>query len=127
MMRTLITIIIFIFPSICLGDYEWKLITKTKNGDFYVDMKSLTIKDNKRFYLRLRDYKKTDKYGERSNIIHFETNCTNSKSRFLKDIYFEDHMGKGKFKVLNEIGNWIVFKKGSVGNYFINQICSFKK
>ena len=122
------TILFFIlFPSICFGNYEWKLITKTKNGDFYVDMKSLTIKGNKRFYLRLRDYKKIDKYGERSNIIHFETNCTNSKSRFLKDIYFEDHMGKGKFKILNEVGDWIDFKKGSVGNYFINQICSLKK
>ena len=126
MFRTLISLIIFIFPSICLGDYDWKLITKSDNGDFYVDMKSLTIKNDKRFFLRLRDYKKIDKYGERSNIIHFETNCNNSKSRFLKDIYFEDQMGKGKFKVLNEVGNWIVFKKGSVGNYFINQICSLK-
>ena len=36
-------------------------------------------------------------------------------------------MGKGKFKVQNEVSDWIVFKKGSVGNYFINQICSFKK
>ena len=127
MLKTLITFIIFIFPSVCFGDFEWKLITKTKKGDFYVDMKSLTIKGNKRFYLRLRDYKKIDEYGERSNIIHFETNCLNLKSRFLKDIYFEDHMGKGKFKVQNEVSDWIVFKKGSVGNYFINQICSFKK
>ena len=127
MFRNLITLIIFIFPSVSLGDYEWKLIIQTNNGDFYVDMKTLTIKDNKRFYLRLRDYKKSDKYGEKSNIIHVETNCTNSKSRFLKDIYFEDHMGKGKFKILNEISDWIFFEKGSVGNYFVNQICSFKK
>ena len=49
MLKTLITFIIFIFPSVCFGDFEWKLITKTKDGDFYVDMKSLTIKDNKRF------------------------------------------------------------------------------
>ena len=126
-MKFFLTIFFILFPSICFGNYEWKLITKTKNGDFYVDMKSLTIKDNIIFYLRLRDYKQIDKYGERSNIIHFETNCSNLKSRFLKDIYFEGHMGKGKFKILNEIGDWIVFKKGSVGNYFINQICSFKK
>ena len=52
---------------------------------------------------------------------------TNLKSRFLKDIYFEDHIGKGKFKILNEIGDWIFFKKGSVGNNYINQICSLKK
>ena len=125
MFRILITLIILIFPSICFGDYEWKLITTTENSDYYVDMKSLTIKDNKRFYLRLRDYKKIDKYGERSNIIYFETDCTDSKSRFLKDIYFEENMGKGEFKVLDEVGDWIIFKKGSVGNYFVNQICSF--
>ena len=53
MFRTLISLIIFIFPSICLGFYDWKLITKSDNGDFYVDMKSLTIKNDKRFFLRL--------------------------------------------------------------------------
>ena len=124
MLRSFLIFVTFTFPSICFGDYEWKLITTTENSDFYVDMKSLTIKDNKRFYLRLRDYKKIDKYGERSNIIYFETDCTDSKSRFLKDIYFEENMGKGEFKVLDEVGDWIIFKKGSVGDYFANQICS---
>ena len=61
-------------------------------------MKSLTIIGNKRFYLRLRDYKKIDKYGEKSNIIYFETDCKKFKTRFLKDMYFEDHMGYGKIK-----------------------------
>ena len=124
MLRSFLVFITFTFPSICFGDYEWKLITTTENSDYYVDMKSLTIKDNKRFYLRLRDYKKIDKYGERSNIIYFETDCTDSKSRFLKDIYFEENMGKGEYKVLDEVGDWIIFKKGSVGDYFVNQICS---
>ena len=125
MFRFFLIFITFTFPSICFADYEWKLITTTENSDYYVDMKSLTSKDNKRFYLRLRDYKKIDKYGERSNIIYFETDCTDSKSRFLKDIYFEENMGKGEFKVLDEVGDWIIFKKGSVGDYFVNQICSF--
>ena len=124
MLRSFLIFVTFTFPSICFGDYEWKLITTTENSDFYVDMKSLTIKDNKRLYLRLRDYKKIDKYGERSNIIYFETDCTDSKSRFLKDIYFEENMGKGEYKVLDEVGDWIIFKKGSVGDYFVNQICS---
>ena len=111
MFRTLISLIIFIFPSICLGDYDWKHITKPDNGDFYVDMKSLTIKNDKRFFLRLRDYKKIDKYGEKSNIIYFETDCKKFKTRFLKDMYFEDHMGMGKSKILNEVGEWITIQK----------------
>ena len=111
MFRTLISLIIFIFPSICLGDYDWKLITKSDNGDFYVDMKSLTIKNDKRFFLRLRDYKKIDKYGEKSNIIYFETDCKKFKARYLKDMYFEGHMGMGKSKTLNEVGEWITIQK----------------
>ena len=31
MFRILITLIILIFPSICFGDYEWKLITAKDN------------------------------------------------------------------------------------------------
>ena len=126
MFRTLISLIIFIFPSICLGDYDWKLITKSDNGDFYVDMNSLTIKNDKRFFLRLRDYKKIDKYGEKSNIIYFETDCKKFKTRFLKDMYFEEHMGMGKSKTLNEVGEWITIQKNSIGEYFNNFICSIK-
>ena len=40
MFRTSISLIIFIYPSICLGDYDWKLIIKSDKGNFYVDMKS---------------------------------------------------------------------------------------
>ena len=72
-MKIFLFLIFIIFPSLCLGDYNWKLIIKSDNGDFYVDMKSLTIKNDKRFFLRLRDYKKIDKYDEKSNIIYFET------------------------------------------------------
>ena len=127
MFRTLISLIIFIFPSICLSDYDWKLITKSENGDFYVDMKSLTIKNDKRFFLRLRDYKKIDKYGEKSNIIYFETDCKKFKTRFLRDMYFEEHMGMGKSKTLNEVGEWITIQKNSIGEYFNTFICSIKK
>ena len=58
-MNRILTLIFFLlFPSVCFGVYDWKLITKTENGDFYIDMNSFVIKDNKRFYLRLRNYKK---------------------------------------------------------------------
>ena len=127
-MVRLFSILLFtLFPTICFSGYQWKLITKSNNGDFYVDMKTLTIEGNKRFFLRLRDYKEMDENGERSNIIHIETDCDSYESRFLTDIYFEDHMGKGKSKVLNEVGDWTSFKDGSVGHYFIEVVCSLKK
>ena len=78
-------------------------------------------------FLKLRDYKKIDKYGEKSNIIYFETDCKKFKTRFIKDMYFEGHMGKGKSKILNEVGNWVTFKKNSIGEHFNNIVCSVKK
>ena len=127
MIKLFLILLFTVFPTICFSDYQWKLITKSKNGDFYVDMETLTIEGNKRFYLRLRDYKEIDEYGERSNIIYFETDCDSYESRFLTDIYFEDHMGKGKSKILNEVGDWIIPKDGSVGQNFIKVVCSLKK
>ena len=43
-MKIFLFLIFIIFPSLCFGDYDWKLIIKSDNGDFYVDMKSLKIK-----------------------------------------------------------------------------------
>ena len=125
-MKIILILFFILFPTLCHSDYNWKLITKSSNGDFYVDMKSLIIKGDKRFFLRLRNYKKIDKYGERSNIIYFETDCKNSKTRFLKDIYFDGHMGTGKSKTLNEVGKWIAIKKNTIGEYFNNVICSLR-
>ena len=82
MFRTLISLIIFIFPSICLGDYDWKLITKSDNGDFYVDMKSLTIKNDKRFFLRLRDYKKLINMVKNQTLSILKQIVKNSKQDF---------------------------------------------
>ena len=68
-MKIFLSLSFVFFRSLCFGDYNWKLITKSKNGDFYLDMKSIEIKGDKRLFLRLRDYKKIDQYGERPNII----------------------------------------------------------
>ena len=125
-MKIFLYLFFITIPSLSFGDYDWKLITKSDNGDFYVDMKSLIVKNDKRFFLRLRDYKKIDKYGEKSNIIYFETDCKKFKTRFLKDMYFEGHMGMGKSKILNEVGEWITIQKNSIGEYFNNFICSIK-
>ena len=32
-----------------------------------------------------------------------------------------------KSKILNEVGDWIIPKSGSVGHYFIKVVCSLKK
>ena len=126
MNRILSLIFFLLFPSVCFGVYDWKLITKTEDGNYYVDMNSFTIHNEKRFYLRLRSYKKKNQHREKSNIIHIETDCERLKSRFLNTIY-PRNIGKDKSKVLNEVGNWITFKKGSVGMNFTDFVCSLEK
>ena len=63
----------------------------------------------------------------KSNIIYFETDCKKFKTRFLRDMYFEEHMGMGKSETLSEFGEWITIQKNSIGEYFNNFICSIKK
>ena len=53
-MKIFLFLFFIIFPSLCFGDYDWKLIIKSDNGDFYVDMKSLTIKNDKRFFFEIK-------------------------------------------------------------------------
>ena len=88
MIRFFSILLFTLFPFISFSDYQWKLITKSKNGDCYVDMQTLTIEEYKRFYYRLRDYSEMDEYGESLNIIYFETDCDRYESRFLTDIYY---------------------------------------
>ena len=125
-MKLLFIILFVIYPSICFGVYEWKLLKKTKDSDYYIDMNTFTIQNEKRFYLKLRSYKEKNQNEEKLNIVHVETDCHRLKSRFLKTIY-PRNIDKGKSKVLNEVGNWIIFKKGSIGMYIADYVCSYNK
>ena len=74
---------------------------------------------------------KEHKFGDLNIFTGFWDNPLNKKPIFISLAW----SGWGKVSaaraatrlISNEISDWIVFKKGSVGNYFINQICSFKK
>ena len=125
-MKLLFIILFVIYPSICFGVYEWKLLKKTKDSDYYIDMNTFTIQNEKRFYLKLRSYKEKNQNEEKLNIVHVETDCHRLKSRFLKTIY-PRNIEKGKSKVLNEVGNWIIFKKGSTGMYIADYVCTYNK
>ena len=94
------------------------------NSDkYYLDLSSIEKDNNKRFYIRLRDYGKTDDYGENSSLIFVETNCENMESRFLKDVYFKDNMGVGEYITLDKKSDWMIFKSGSLGDEFNKFVC----
>ena len=88
-LKFILVFLVLFKPSLCFSDFNWKLMGETKNGDkYYLDLSSIEKDNNKRFYIRLRDYGKTDDNGENSSLIFVETNCENMESRFLKDVYF---------------------------------------
>ena len=124
MKKLLIVSLIILFSSSAFSDFNWKLMDETKNGDrYYIDMSSIEKDNNKRLYIRLRDYGKTDDYGENSSLIFIETNCENMESRLLKDVYFKDNMGMGEYITLDKKSDWMIFKSGSIGDKFNKFVC----
>ena len=124
MKKYLIASLMILFSSSAFSDFNWKLMDETKNGDrYYIDMSSIEKDNNKRLYIRLRDYGKTDDYGENSSLIFIETNCENMESRFLKDVYFKDNMGMGEYITLDKKSDWMIFKSGSLGDKFNKFVC----
>ena len=73
-MKFLFIILFVHYPSICFGVYEWKLIKKTKVGDYQIDMNTFAIQNEKRFYLKLRSYK--EKINMKKNQIQFMLRLT---------------------------------------------------
>ena len=124
MKNFLIVSLMTLFTSSAFSDFNWKLMGETKNGDkYYLDLSSIEKDKNKRFYIRLRDYGKTDGYGENSSLIFVETNCENMESRFLKDVYFKDNMGEGEYITLDKKSDWMIFKSDSLGDKFNKFVC----
>ena len=124
MKKLLIFLFMILFSSSAFSDFNWKLMGETKNADkYYIDLSSIEKDNNKRFYIRLRDYGITDDNGENSSLIFVETNCENMESRFLKDVYFKDNMGMGEYITLDKKSDWMIFKSGSLGDKFNKFVC----
>ena len=118
-------LLVFLGTNVCFADFNWKLMGQTGNGDkYFIDLSSIQKNNQKRTYIRLRDYAITDSNGENSSIIFIETNCENQNVRFLKDVYFKGNMAEGDYVVLEERGDWQKFKSASIGELFTKFVCS---
>ena len=123
-----IFIILFIlYPFNCFADYNWKKILKTSSGDvYYVDLSSIKRSGNNVYFLKLRDYLKPDKYGDLSNIIYHEVNCSNMEYKFLKDFYYTQPMGNGEPSTINnKMSDWSVAPQGSIGETIFKFVCKY--
>ena len=95
--------------------------TDGSNGkwrQYFIDLSFIQKHDQKRTYIRLRDYAITDPNGVNPSIIFIETNCEEQTARFLKDVYFKGNMAEGEYVVLEERRDWQKFKSGSIGELF---------
>ena len=123
-----ILIILFIlYPFNCFADYNWKKISLSQGDNVYVDLTSIKRSGNNVYFLKLRDYLKPDEYGDLSNIIYHEVNCSNMEFKFLKEFYYTQPMGNGEpSTVNNEVSDWTKIPKGSEARATLEYVCKYK-
>ena len=126
--KSITAIVIFLFPINCYAEYEWEKIAEAKSGDvYYIDLSTIKKVGDNIFFLRLKDYIKPDKFGDLSNMIYGEVNCSNFDFKYYKDFYFSEPMGNGEpSTVYDEISEWYEVTKNSVGEYIYSFVCNYK-
>ena len=98
----------------------------------YVDRKSMKKKGDRVFYTQLDSLQKgivieegTTAY---SAIEKLEGNCTNNAMRFLKSVFYQGKMAKGKIIYTdNSISDWESYEPGTVLGIVLDYVCSKAK
>ena len=59
-------LLVFLESNVCFADFNWKLMGQMGNGDkYFIDLSSIQKHNQKRTFIRLRDYAITDSNGEK--------------------------------------------------------------
>ena len=124
----IISSFLFIFSTFnCFAEYNWKKIGSNIDGDVsYVDLSSIKKVGNNVFYFSLMDYIKPTDQGDLSSKIYFEVNCLDLSYRYIKDFYYKEPMGNGKYTIYDEIGEWENNTKNSIGDAAREFVCNYK-
>tara|TARA_B100000963_G_C22179450_1_gene473814 strand:- start:127 stop:528 length:402 start_codon:yes stop_codon:yes gene_type:complete len=125
--QKILIIIFFLYPFNCFADYNWKKIITSSSGDvYYFDLNSIKRTGNNVYFLKLRDYLKPDQFGDLSNIIYHEVNCSSMEFKYLKDFYYSLPMGNGEpSSINNKISDWKKARKGSIGETILKFVCKY--
>ena len=107
-------------------------ISKDKELTSYVDRKSMKKRGDIVFFTQLDSLKKgivieegTTAY---SAIVKLEGNCTNNAMRFLKSVYYQKNMAKGKIIYTdNSISEWERYEPGTVLGIVLDYVCTKTK
>ena len=113
---------------------KWHKVAISKDGELtsYVNRKSVKRNGDRVTYIQLNSLEKgiERESGETvySVIETTEVNCTNNEARFLKSVFYQGKMGKGKIiQRDNSITEWEYFEKSSVMGIVLNYVCTKMK
>ena len=107
-------------------------ISKDKEITSYVDRKSMKKKGDRVFFTQLNSLKKriVIEEGETaySSIEKLEGNCTNNEVKFLKSVFYQGKMAKGKIIYTdNSISEWERYEPGTVLWIVLDYVCTKTK
>ena len=106
-------------------------ISKDKEITSYVDRKSMKKKGDRVFFTQLDSLKKgitVEGVTAYSSIETLEGNCTNNVVRFLKTVFYQGKMAKGKIIYTdNSISDWERYEPGTVLGIVLDYVCSKAK
>ena len=112
---------------------KWYKVAVSKDGELtsYVDHKSMKKKGYKVFYNQLDSLEKgieMEGVTAYSAIEKLEGNCSNNSARFLRSVYYQKKMGKGKIIYTdNSISEWEIYELSSVLGIVLDYVCSNTK
>ena len=108
---------------------DWTKVTRNIYGDVsYVDLKTLKIVSNMRYFYYLKDYVAPSDWGDLSSKIYQQVNCTTMQSKRLLINYYAEPLGKGSptdGSGPRPEAKWDSYPSDSMG-YTINEyICNY--
>ncbi len=127
-MKTFITIFALLFSSSVFAEWT-KIITSVKGDSLYIDIRTIKIVDDIRFFLYMQDYVRPTEFGDLSSRSYAELNCNNMMSRDLIKDYFSLPLAEGPTtEGSGQIKNpqWKYFAPDSTGGILRIAVCKIQ-
>ena len=131
MTKNLIPLVLVLFSFFLSAENKWqKVFSGSGNIDFYFDLASLSIDQEKRLIKIMINYQKKNIHSDLSTIVNREINCNEMMYRDLEQKFFKLNFGKGSESRGSGVVNnpkWKYFPPGSSGGELIKIICKIEK
>ena len=107
---------------------EWRFTDRSvENGDeHFVDFESIRKKDGYVYYWNLNNYGEPDDWGNVSNKIYFQGDCSLMRNKALSIHFHKQPMGWGTVEVVKpdgKIADWNYLPPESVAEVTLKAVC----